>query len=85
MALLVTALGYGGTFVAYYLSPLLEQQMGWSSSAVVVILVVYGLMVAVGPRWWPLGQRQALAALLKMFIGLFATLLVLTVTATASG
>lgn len=83
VALLVTALGYGGTFVAYtYLSPLLEQQMGWSSSAVVVILVVYGLMVAVGNtlggRW---ANAKPLAALLKMFIGLFATLLVLTVTA----
>lgn len=83
LALLVTALGYGGTFVAYtYLSPLLEQQMGWSSSAVVVILVIYGLMVAfgntLGGRW---ANAKPLAALLKMFTGLFVTLLVLTVTA----
>ena len=82
LALLVTALGYGGTFVAYtYLSPLLEQQMGWSSSAVVVILVIYGLMVAIGNtlggRW---ANAKPLAALLKMFTGLFVTLLVLTVT-----
>jgi len=83
VALLVTALGYGGTFVAYtYLSPLLEQKMGWSASAVVIILVVYGLMVAIGNtlggRW---ANAKPLAALLKMFSGLFVTLLVLTVTA----
>ncbi|WP_125545144.1 MFS transporter [Levilactobacillus lindianensis] len=85
LALLVTALGYGGTFVAYtYLSPLLEQKMGWSSSAVVVILVVYGLMVALGNtlggRW---ANKKPLAALLKMFMGLFVTLLVLSVTASS--
>ncbi|MFC6206790.1 MFS transporter [Levilactobacillus tongjiangensis] len=82
LALLVTALGYGGTFVAYtYLSPLLEQKMGWSAGAVVVILVVYGLMVAIGNtlggRW---ANAKPLAALLKMFTGLFVTLLVLTFT-----
>ena len=61
-ALLVTALGYGGTFVVYtYLSPLLEQQMHWSASAVVLILVVYGLMVALGnTTGWSLGQCTAL-------------------------
>ncbi|MFD1419648.1 MFS transporter [Lactiplantibacillus songbeiensis] len=83
LALLVTALGYGGTFVAYtYLSPLLEQAMGWSASAVVIILVVYGLMVALGNtlggRW---ANTKPLVALFKMFVGLFITLLVLTVTA----
>ncbi|KRO28037.1 MFS transporter [Lactiplantibacillus fabifermentans] len=83
LALLVTALGYGGTFVAYtYLSPLLENAMGWSASAVVVILVVYGLMVALGNtlggRW---ANQRPLVALFKMFVGLLITLLVLTVTA----
>lgn len=82
LALLVTALGYGGTFVVYtYLSPLLEQSMGWSASAVVVILVVYGLMVALGNtlggRW---ANAQPLVALFKMFGGLFITLIVLSVT-----
>ncbi|MGX6427697.1 MFS transporter [Levilactobacillus yonginensis] len=82
LALLVTALGYGGTFVAYtYLSPLLEQKMGWSAGAVVIILVVCGLMVAIGNtlggRW---ANAKPLAALLKMFTGLFVTLLVLTFT-----
>ncbi|AJA80147.1 MFS transporter [Levilactobacillus brevis] len=82
LALLVTALGYGRTFVAYtYLSPLLETKMGWSAQAVVVILVVYGAMVALGNtlggRW---ANAHPLPALLKMFVGLMVTLLVLTVT-----
>jgi len=83
LALLGTALGYGGTFVAYtYLSPLLEQSMGWSASAVVVILVVYGLMVALGNtlggHW---ANKRPLVALFKMFVGLLITLLVLAFTA----
>ena len=45
---LITAFGYGGTFAAYtYLSPLLEN-LGFSANAVVIILVVYGVMVAIG-------------------------------------
>ncbi|EUJ33170.1 major facilitator family transporter [Listeria floridensis FSL S10-1187] len=49
LILLVTALGYGGTFVIYtYLSPLLETKMGYSAHAIVIILIVYGLMVAFG-------------------------------------
>lgn len=83
LALLVTALGYGGTFVAYtYLSPLLEQSMGWSANAVVIILVVYGLMVAFGNTMGGrLANAKPLTALFKMFVGLFVTLLVLGVTA----
>lgn len=83
LALLVTALGYGGTFVAYtYLSPLLEQSMGWSANAVVIILVVYGLMVAFGNTMGGrLANAKPLTALFKMFVGLFVTLLVLGITA----
>lgn len=82
VALLITALGYGGTFTVYtFLSPLLEEKMGWSAAAVVVILVVYGLMVAVGNtlggRW---ANLQPLQALRKMFIGLALTLVALLAT-----
>ncbi|MFD0898488.1 MFS transporter [Loigolactobacillus binensis] len=82
-ALLITALGYGGTFTVYtFLSPLLETKMGWSTSAVVIILVIYGLMVALGNtlggRW---ANLQPLKALLKMFVGLALTLVVLAFTA----
>lgn len=46
---LVTALGYGGTFAAYtYLTPILQDKIGYSAHAVVILLVIYGLMVAIG-------------------------------------
>ncbi|WP_367296843.1 MFS transporter [Loigolactobacillus coryniformis] len=82
VALLITALGYGGTFTVYtFLSPLLEEKMGWSATTVVIILVVYGLMVAVGNtlggRW---ANLQPLQALRKMFIGLALTLVALLAT-----
>lgn len=44
VSFLITALGYGGTFAAYtYLSPILNN-FGFSASAVVVILIIYGVM-----------------------------------------
>lgn len=82
LALLITALGYGGTFTVYtFVTPILETKMGWSPSAVVIILVIYGLMVAVGNtlggKW---SNHQPLLALLKMFIGLLVTLIFFLVT-----
>ena len=41
LILFITAIGYGGAFVVYtYVSPILEQYMGYSPHAVVIILVV---------------------------------------------
>lgn len=82
LALLITALGYGGTFTVYtFVTPILETKMGWSPSAVVIILVIYGLMVAIGNtlggKW---SNHQPLLALLKMFIGLLVTLIFFLVT-----
>ena len=38
LILIITALGYGATFPVYtYLTPILNQQMGWSTSAIVVM------------------------------------------------
>jgi len=49
LILFITAIGYGGAFVVYtYISPILEQYMGYSPKAIVVILVVYGICVAIG-------------------------------------
>ena len=46
---LITALGYGGTFVVYtYLTTMLTRALGYSDQAVVGLLVVYGIMVAIG-------------------------------------
>ncbi|MGM4911764.1 MFS transporter [Rhizobium sp. 768_B6_N1_8] len=45
----MTALGYGGTFVAFtFLAPILEQITGFASSAVGLILMLYGVAIAVG-------------------------------------
>ena len=49
---LMTILGYGGTFTAFtYLAPILEQQTGFAPSAIGLIMLVYGVSVAVGNIW----------------------------------
>ena len=49
MVYLITALGYGGTFVVYtYLTTLLTDTLHYSDDAVVILLVIYGVMVAIG-------------------------------------
>lgn len=48
----MTAVGYGGTFVAFtYLAPILEQISGFDSSAVAVLLLIYGISVTFGNIW----------------------------------
>ncbi len=45
----MTALGYGGTFVAFtYLASILEHITGFAASSVSLILVLYGAAIAVG-------------------------------------
>lgn len=78
ISFIITALGYGGTFAAYtYISPILKN-FGFSANAIVIILIVYGLMVAIGNT---IGGHYAnenpLKSLSKMFILLFASLLFL--------
>lgn len=70
LILLITAFGYGGTFVVYtYLSPLLEQNMGYGAQAVVIILIIYGLMVAFGNTLGGhLANQNTLRALFFMFL-----------------
>ncbi|NKE44325.1 MFS transporter [Roseomonas frigidaquae] len=49
LAFAITALGYGGTFVAFtFLSPILQDITGFGEGAVSLILVLYGLAIAVG-------------------------------------
>lgn len=46
---LMTILGYGGTFTAFtYLASILQEEAGFTPSAISVIMLVYGLSVAVG-------------------------------------
>ncbi|MBM35499.1 MAG: MFS sugar transporter [Rheinheimera sp.] len=48
----MTAVGYGGTFVAFtYLAPILEQVSGFASGAIGLIMLVYGVSVAAGNIW----------------------------------
>lgn len=78
---LMTTLGYGGTFTAFtYLAPILEQQTGFASSAIGVIMLVYGVSVAAGNIW---GGKLAdthgpIKALTFIFTGLTIILLALT-------
>jgi predicted MFS family arabinose efflux permease len=49
MAFLMTALGFGGTFTLFtYLSPILEQISGYSSGAISILLLIYGVALAIG-------------------------------------
>ncbi|KHT46688.1 MFS transporter [Vibrio sinaloensis] len=75
----ITALGYGGTFTAFtFLAPILEQQSGFSSHSIGLIMLVYGVSVAVGNIW---GGKMAdnfgpIKALTIIFSGLAIVLLV---------
>ncbi|MCL8496509.1 MFS sugar transporter, partial [Apilactobacillus sp. F1] len=78
---LINAFGYVGTFAAYtYLSQLLEN-LGFSANSVVIILVVYGVMVAigntVGGHW---ANKKPLDSLVKMFSLLILSLVFLFIT-----
>ena len=81
---LITALGYGGTFTAFtYLAPILEQVSGFSSNAIAMVLLVYGVSVAVGNIWGgKLADSQGpIKALSIIFSALTLVLLAFTFTA----
>lgn len=66
----ITALGYGGTFVAFtYLTPILQDVMKLNAGTVSLVLLLYGITVAVGNeiggRW---ANRNPIRALFFMFI-----------------
>ncbi|WP_339259210.1 MFS transporter [Lysinibacillus sp. FSL K6-3209] len=77
LILFITAIGYGGAFVAYtYISPILEQYMGYSPYAVVVILVVYGICVAIGNTLGGhFANQNPLRSIFIIFLGLAFALL----------
>lgn len=83
LAFAITALGYGGTFVVFtYLSPLLHEITGFAESTVVVILLIYGVAIAIGNViGGKAANRRPLKALFLMFILQAIVLLVLMVTA----
>ncbi|AZS16298.1 MFS transporter [Paenibacillus lutimineralis] len=83
LAFLITALGYGGTFVVFtYLSPLLHDVTGFKESTVALILLLYGIAIAIGNViGGKAANRKPLTALLYMFLIQAVILLLLTFTA----
>lgn len=80
----MTAVGYGGSFIAFtYFAPILQQLAGFSAGAVTVVMLVYGVSVVAGNFWGgKLADRQGpIAALKLIFLLLAAVLFVLTYTA----
>ncbi|MBR2565297.1 MAG: MFS transporter [Paenibacillus sp.] len=70
LAFTITAVGYGGTFVVFtYLSPLLHDISGYSEQTVTLILLLYGIAIAIGNM---IGGKAAnqnpLKSLLYMFM-----------------
>lgn len=79
----ITALGYGGSFVAFtYLAPLMEQITGFAPSSVALVMLVYGVSVAVGNIWGGrlADQKGPVRALQMIFSLLAVVLFVLTFT-----
>lgn len=83
LAFAITALGYGGTFVVFtYLSPLLHEISGFQEQTVAVILLVYGIAIALGNIiGGKAANRKPMNALFYMFAFQAVVLLVLTFTA----
>ncbi|PHV35182.1 MFS sugar transporter [Janthinobacterium sp. BJB312] len=80
----MTAVGYGGSFIAFtYLAPILQDVSGFSAGAVGVVMLVYGVSVAFGNIWGgKLADKKGPVRALKLiFLLLALVLLLLTFTA----
>ncbi|MCP1144841.1 MFS transporter [Lysinibacillus endophyticus] len=80
---IITALGYGGTFVVFtYLSPLLQDITGFKEGTVAIILLAYGVAIAIGNMiGGKLSNQNPIRALFFMFIVQAIVLLILWFTA----
>lgn len=83
LVFVITALGYGGTFVVFtYLSPLLQDVTGFQENTVVAILVFYGIAIAIGNViGGKLSNDNPVRALFYMFIAQAFILFLLLFTA----
>ncbi|WP_311971989.1 MFS transporter [Pseudomonas baltica] len=82
----MTAIGYGGSFIAFtYLAPILQDISGFEPSTVGLVLLVYGVSVAIGNIWGgKLADRKGPVGALKIiFLALAAVLILLTFTASS--
>ena len=80
---MMTILGYGGTFTAFtYLAPILQEETGFAPSAISLIMLVYGVSVAVGNIYGGklADKKGPVRALSLIFTGLSIILLALTFT-----
>ncbi|RID84520.1 MFS transporter [Peribacillus asahii] len=80
---IITALGYGGTFVIFtYLSPLLQTITGFKEGTVALILFIYGIAIAIGNMiGGKLSNQNPIKALFYMFIVQAVILFILMFTA----
>jgi predicted MFS family arabinose efflux permease len=80
---IITALGYGGTFVVFtYLSPILQNITGFKEGTVAVILLVYGIAIAFGNMLGgKLSNHNPIKSLFYMFLVQAVVLLILMYTA----
>ncbi|MEK4082744.1 MFS transporter [Psychrobacillus sp. FSL K6-1415] len=83
LVLIITALGYGGTFVVFtYLSPLLQSVTGFKQGTIAVILLIYGIAIAIGNMiGGKLSDKNPIGSLFYMFIIQAIVLFLLTFTA----
>ncbi|GAB3655725.1 MFS transporter [Echinicola sediminis] len=79
LVLAITALGYGGTFVTFtYLAPLLEEVTGFSADMTSLLLLVYGIAIALGNIiGGKVSNKKPGKALMSMFLLQALVLLVL--------
>lgn len=82
----MTALGYGGTFVAFtYLATILEEITGFAASHVSLILILYGAAIAVGNlSGGRIANTNPVKALTWLFAAQAAVLVIFTFTAGAT-
>lgn len=82
LAFAITAIGYGGTFVVFtYLSPLLHDVTGFKEKTVALILLIYGIAIAIGNViGGKAANRKPVSALFYMFVLQAIVLLVLAFT-----
>ena len=82
----MTAAGYGGTFVTFtFLAPILEQVTGLTNGAVSLVLVLYGVAIAIGNlAGGRLADRNPVRALAWLFAAQVAVLLAFSFTAVST-
>uniref|UniRef100_UPI003742CEFA MFS transporter n=1 Tax=Chitinophaga dinghuensis TaxID=1539050 RepID=UPI003742CEFA len=83
LVLAITALGYGGTFVVFtYLATLLEKVTGFQANAVSILLLVYGVAIALGNViGGKISNHHPAKVLIRLFLYQVIILLAFTFTA----